>query len=92
MDTFRTKRLIEKHQVVVLKADKTHEAPEVDELLEELGNSATSIPFYAVYPADGAEPIVFSGPITQSYVLDVLQQAGPSRNGKRVAGSRIILQ
>ena len=40
--------MIESYGVAALKADKTHPAPEVDELLRLLGNKAGSIPFYAL--------------------------------------------
>jgi len=81
----RTKELVEENSVITLKADATDNPPEIDALLKELGNTAGSLPFYAVYPADGSEPIVFHGLITQRQVLDVLTQAGPSTSEKRVA-------
>ena len=66
-------------KVVTLKADKTQKSPEIDQLLLELGNAGRVIPFYAIYPGRGGEPITFGGLITQQRVLDALQQAGPSR-------------
>jgi thiol:disulfide interchange protein len=79
LNTLKTKHLVEKHNIKVLQADKTHQAPEVDRLLIELGNPDKFIPYYAVYPADGGEPILFGGGlITQQQVLDYLEQAGPS--------------
>ena len=86
MDTFSVKRFVEKNQIVMLKADKTQEAPEVDALLDELGNTVSSLQFYAVFPADRSEPILFGGPITKRSVLEVLQRAGPSQVGKRIGG------
>lgn len=74
-----TKRLVEKNGVVALKADKSQAAPEADALLIELGNAATTLPFYAIYPADGRPPITFDGPITQEMVISALEEAGPSR-------------
>ena len=44
----------------VFKADKSQEAPEVDELLVELGNSATALPYYAMF-RPGADPVHFNG-------------------------------
>lgn len=47
---------------VALRADKTESNPAVDELLRKLGNSAASIPFYAVFPANRpGEPILLDG-------------------------------
>ena len=47
---------------VALRADKTESNPEVDELLRKLGNSAASIPFYAIFPANNpSEPILLDG-------------------------------
>ena len=92
MNRSRTKKLVEENSVITLKADATGPSPEMDALLKELGNAAGSLPFYAVYPSDGSQPIVFSGPITQSYILDVLTQAGPSTSEKRVASSPSALK
>ena len=44
MNVAATKELVEKNQVVTLKADKSKPAPEVDELLVQLGNKAQLIP------------------------------------------------
>ncbi len=61
----QTRKLIEDHRVVVLKADKTRPAPEVDDLLQKLGNQASAIPFYAIFPArDPNHPILLDGVIT----------------------------
>ncbi|KAA1261294.1 Thiol:disulfide interchange protein DsbD precursor [Rubripirellula obstinata] len=47
---------------VALRADKTESNPAVDELLRKLGNSAASIPFYAIFPANNpSEPILLDG-------------------------------
>ena len=60
---------------VTLKADKTQASPEIDKLLVQLGNAGRVIPFYAVYPARGGDPITFGGLISQQQVLDALEQA-----------------
>ncbi len=81
LNTFKTRALVVKHNVVPLKADKTHKNPDIKKLLEELGNPTGNIPFYAIYPGDGGAPIVFGGQkglITQSEVLENLKEAGPS--------------
>ena len=45
---------------MVLKADKSNEAPEVDELLAELGNTQYAIPYFGLFQP-GEEPIHFNG-------------------------------
>lgn len=72
------KRLAEL-KAVALKADKTQKSPEIDQLLLDLGNAGRVIPFYAIYPGSGGEPITFGGLISQQRILDALEQAGPSR-------------
>ena len=69
---------VEKLGVVPIKADKSRDAPEVDALLVELGNTSRGIPFYAIYPGDGRPPIVFDGFLTQNQVIEKLKEAGPS--------------
>ena len=54
--------LIRRDGIVALKADKTEPAPEVDQLLRQLGNNSASIPFYAVFPdKNPAQPITLDG-------------------------------
>ncbi len=76
-----TKQLVEANDVITLRADKTQPAPEVDELLQRLGNKAGSIPFYAVFPAGNPnKPILLDGMFTSPQpILDALEKAGPSR-------------
>jgi len=70
-----TKKFFEENNVVALKADK-NVSPEVNELLKELGNSSTAIPYYAIYSPGMKEPIHFGGNfLTGGTVRDVLQQA-----------------
>ena len=65
MNRPETKAFVEANGIVTLKADKTHTAPEVDELLRQLGNKGGSIPFYAIFPADNPnKPILIDGLIT----------------------------
>ncbi|MBI3467188.1 MAG: thioredoxin family protein, partial [Planctomycetes bacterium] len=77
-----TRRFVEANGIVTLKADKTHPAPEVDDLLQRLGNKAGSIPFYAVFPAGNPnQPILLDGLFASPQpIIDALQKAGPSRN------------
>ena len=78
MNRWETKRLINKNDVIAIKADKTQPAPDVDALLLELGNAGRAIPFVAIYPADGGPPQTMDGLITLEQVLEALKQAGPS--------------
>ena len=71
--------------MVAIKADKTQESPEIDQLLVELGNTGRGIPFYAVYPGRGGDPITFDGLITQQQVLDAWSRP-EAEGGRREAG------
>ena len=82
LNTKKTLALIESQQVVVVKADKTHDgetSEAIDKLLEDLGHRSLSIPFLVIFPGNGDRPIAFSGPVTQRMVLDAIRRAGPSR-------------
>ncbi len=81
MNTKTTKNLVEELKIRTLRADKSQSSEnkdEVDQMLLDLGNKLKQIPFLAIYPADGRDPIILPGPIVQSDVVDALQQAGPS--------------
>ncbi len=71
-------KLVAENGVIAIKADKTHNPPDINQLLRELGNQAEGIPFVAIFPGNGGDPITLDGPITQQQVLDALQKAGPS--------------
>ena len=82
LNTKKTLALVESQQVVVVKADKTHDnatSESIDQLLEDLGHRSLSIPFLVIFPGNGTRPIAFSGPVTQRMVLDAIRRAGPSR-------------
>lgn len=80
MNTEEVADLIAKNGVIAVEADKTQRRPDIDELLVELGNQGRGIPFYAVFPGRGGDPITFDGLISRQQVLDALQEAGPSVN------------
>lgn len=42
------KQWVTENKIVVLKADKTNDSPEVDRLLMQLGNASKAIPYYAL--------------------------------------------
>ncbi len=70
-----TKQFFDEHGVVALKADKDTMAG-VDDLLRELGNTATAIPYYAVFSPGLEEPIHFGGNfLTATKVRQVVQEA-----------------
>jgi len=81
LNRVETRQLLEKNDVVLLKADKTNPAPEVDEFLQLLGNKNKSIPFYAIFPAENPnQPILLDGVFRSPQpILDALEQAGPSK-------------
>ena len=56
-------------------------APEVDQLLESLGNKGGSIPFYAIFPAGNPnQPILLDGVFASpTPIIDALKKAGPSQ-------------
>ena len=56
----RSQKFLAEHGVTPLVADLTKENLEANALLDELGNPAHGIPFYAVYPGDGRPPFVFN--------------------------------
>ncbi len=78
MNTSAVKAVVAKNGVVAIRADKTRTSPEVDALLVELGNIGRGIPFVAIYPGKGGEPILFDGLISKQQVLNALKDAGPS--------------
>jgi thiol:disulfide interchange protein len=73
-----TRKLVDKNNVVVLVADLTDpEASGWPLLLEDLKRKA--IPFYAIYPGSGKEPLLLSDLITKSTLQAALEEAGPSK-------------
>ena len=60
----------------MLKADKSQPNPDVDALLEELGNSATAIPYYALFRPN-QQPVHFNGVfLTPGSFLDRFAEEG----------------
>ncbi len=78
MNQPETKAFVESAGIVTLKADKTHTAPEVDELLRQLGNKGGSIPFYAIFPADNPnKPILLDGLLASpAQIIAKFKEAG----------------
>lgn len=62
IETREVATALRESNVIALRADKTEPNPAVDHLLRQLGNSAASIPFYAVFPAGKPNaPILLDG-------------------------------
>lgn len=90
LNTKTTLAIIKKHDIVAIKADKTHDdamGEAVNQLLIDLGHTSTSIPFLVVFPGNGDPPIAFSGPVTQRMVSDALEKSvvASARVGNRPA-------
>jgi thiol:disulfide interchange protein len=80
LNTAATKELVQQNDVVTLKAD-TGDGPtdQIHALMDELGNPGHGIPFLAIFPGGGGNPITLSGPVRQKTVLEALEKAGPSQ-------------
>jgi len=62
LNTKKTREYFAAQGIKALKADKTTDAPEIDQLLKALGNNNTQIPYYAVFPAENPnQPQTYSG-------------------------------
>ncbi|MEM1227788.1 MAG: cytochrome c biogenesis protein CcdA [Planctomycetota bacterium] len=72
---------------VAIRADKTEPNAEVDALLRQLGNSAASIPFYAVFPAgDPGNPILLDGVFASpDPFVDALNSARGSSEERQIS-------
>jgi thiol:disulfide interchange protein len=83
LNTRETREVVDSNNVITLIADMTEESPAANELLAKLGNAAQAIPYYAVFPASRPdEPVVFDGLLRSQQVIDVLEQAGPSKDAR----------
>ncbi len=77
LNTAKVRDAVDRHGVVTLKADWTHEAPEVTRFLEILGGKG--VPVVAIFsPDEPNNPAVFRDGYTQQMVLDALEKAGPA--------------
>jgi len=82
-----TKNLFEEHGVVALKADKD-KMPGVNDLLKELGNTATAIPYYAIYSPGWDKPKHFGGTVltrgtVKTIIEEALEAAGKNTNNQQ---------
>lgn len=77
IDTPEVARLVDELDAATVYADWTDYDPAITKKLHELNSN--SIPVLAIYPAgDPDNPIVLRDLISQTQVLEALQQAGPS--------------
>ena len=90
LNTRKNKEFFESMEVVPLKADKGVIPDAVEEILTELGNPRTAIPFYAVYGPGLAEPITMDDAlITHSMVQNAVKQvAGDQPGSEEVAAAQ----
>lgn len=78
LNSRRVQKAFREKGVVLMKADWTHEAPEVTQFLNWLGFQ--QVPVIAIFPAGRPNnPIVFTGWYTQRGIVQALEQAGPSQ-------------
>lgn len=84
MNTTETRQYLSANEIHFLVADYTDYSPEIKQLMQELGNEAAAIPFYAIFPSQGGPPKTFTGfPLTQGKLIEHLDQA---LNNQNVAG------
>ena len=87
MNVDEMKKFVEANGIVMLKADKTSNPPEIDDLLVRLGNTTKQIPFYAIFPAGRAnQPVVMDGLyVSPKAFIDKLKEVGA---GKQAVAKR----
>lgn len=84
IETAEVRDSLARHEIVPLLADMSRESPEIKSTLESLHRNA--IPLLAIFPADGASPILLDGLLTKQRVLEALDQVGAG--GSKLTASR----
>ena len=85
MNIRKTKKLFEENGVVALKAD-LDKMPVAKELLKEMGNTLTAIPYYAVYSPGWEEPVHWGGDfLTAAKVKRIIDEALAAAEKKKNA-------
>ncbi|HEX3998992.1 MAG TPA: cytochrome c biogenesis protein CcdA [Pirellulales bacterium] len=80
INTHRVEQIVQANGVVPLLADWSNPSPDIERMLKALHSK--SIPVLAIFPADHPnEPFVLRDVVSQSEVLETLQEAGPSQTG-----------
>ena len=79
VDTEKVAQMVERNRVAPMLADWTDRSPAIKRTINELGYN--SIPLLVIYPAGNQQsrPKVLTDLLSESQVLDALDQAGPSR-------------
>ena len=89
IDTKRVNQLVRKNGVVPMVADWTDRSPMIKEVLtKDLGRQ--SIPVLAIWPAGAPDEdvVILDGTLIESQVLQALERAGPSGNGRQSFNSQ----
>ena len=75
MNIEKTHKYFQENGITAIRADKGIEktADQVDQLLIDLGNPTRAIPFYALYPPGGGEPVVLDGLIQSDQVIQAFE-------------------
>lgn len=73
IDVPAVREAFKKFGIVPMRADWTAPNPEIKAALKSFGRNA--VPFYVLYPAHGAEPLVLGDFLTQQILLDAFAQA-----------------
>jgi len=90
INTRKVQDVVKKHDVVPMIADLTRYPPALMAKLRELKKVA--IPVLAIYkPGDGKNPIVLEDLLTESQVINALEQAGPAKAATASSGLGNIL-
>ena len=92
MNQPETIAFVEAEGIETLKADKTHAAPEVDDLLRQLGNTGGSIPFYAIFPAGNPnKPILLDGLLASpGQIIAKFEQAIGKANSEGMTSETVM--
>lgn len=92
-NTQETRQFMDANEIVPLVADMTEQFPAAEELLVQLGNASTAIPYAVIFPAGQADkPIMLDGPLLKNQVIAALQQAGPSKTAASTSTTAMLGQ
>ena len=89
MNVEKTHKYFKENGIIALRADKgiVKTSKQIDQLLVDLGNPTRAIPFYALYPAGGGDPVVVDGLITSDQVIRIFDEmkSGSAPDAEKVA-------
>jgi thiol:disulfide interchange protein DsbD len=75
LSTAAAKAALKDKGIAYLKGDWTNQDPEITAFLRAFGRDG--LPFYALYPAGGGDPVVLSTVLTEAYLVAALERAAP---------------